>query len=56
MFVCSSILYEWDAACMLGINTVGHGKRGYIDKARQGSEGSDDPRRSSKSSATARLC
>lgn len=27
----------------LGINTVGHGKGIYIDKARQGSEGNDNP-------------
>ena len=43
--VCSSILYEWDAACMLGIRDQHSGpwERGYIDKARQGSEGGDDP-------------
>lgn len=37
MFVCSSILYEWDAACMLGVrdNTVGYGKGIY----RQGKTG-----------------
>ncbi len=40
----------------LGINTVGHGGKGYIDKARQGSEGSDNPpRRASESSAAAGL-
>lgn len=51
MFVCVVVYsHEWDAACMLGaggLNTVGHGKWGNIDKARQGCEGSDDPRRSS---------
>lgn len=35
---------------------MGLRKEGYIDKARQGSDGGDDPRGSSVSSAAAGLC
>lgn len=46
MFVCV-VVYSMSGMLLvcwaLGINTVGHGEKGYIDKARQGSEGSDNP-------------